>query len=117
MELSKSFRKTIPAHHEIVVSGRIDSATAPEFDGELKEMITRDPKSIIVNCSALEYICSAGLRALNGARLKLAENGQVIELVGCNDLVNNTLTLVGFHPLFPRFANLEDALDGLSKKS
>ena len=62
-------------HVDIVsVTGRIDSATAPEFDNALKGLLERGRKKIVLDFTKLDYMSSAGLRAMLSA-LKAVKNG------------------------------------------
>ncbi len=99
-------------HVDIVtVSGRIDSATAPEFDNTLKNLLEHGRRKIVLDFGGLDYISSAGLRAMLAA-LKAAKNsGGNVVLVKANDRIRDTLTLVGFHTLFLQFGDVVDAVD------
>ncbi len=99
-------------HVDIVsVNGRIDSATAPEFDNALKGLLEHGRKKIVLDFSGLDYISSAGLRAMLSA-LKTAKNGGGnVVLVKTNDRIRDTLTLVGFQTLFLQFNDVVDAAD------
>ena len=45
------------------VSGRIDSSNAAQFDGVLKEVVSRK-NNVVLEMSEVDYISSAGLRAM-----------------------------------------------------
>ena len=62
------------------VKGRIDMETAPELDKRLNAVIEAGPQIIIMDCSQLEYITSAGLHVLHkfGRRLRQARRTLVI---------------------------------------
>ncbi|MCL4505465.1 MAG: STAS domain-containing protein [Chloroflexi bacterium] len=95
----------------ISVSGRIDSATAPEFDNALKGLLERGRRKLALDFSSLSYVSSAGLRAMLSA-LKTAKNsGGNVVLVAANERIRDTLTLVGFHTLFLQFDDAVDAVD------
>ncbi|MGQ9814410.1 MAG: STAS domain-containing protein [Candidatus Roseilinea sp.] len=95
----------------VKVNGRIDSATAPEFENALKGLLDRGRKKIVIDCQNLEYISSAGLRAMLAA-LKSAKNGGGnVVLAQPNDRVRDTLALVGFQTLFLQYTDIIDAVD------
>ena len=95
----------------VSVTGRIDSATASEFDNALKGLLERGRKKIILDYTKLDYISSAGLRAMLSA-LKAAKNGGGnVVLVNVNERIRDTLTLVGFVSLFLQFSDTVDAVD------
>jgi anti-sigma B factor antagonist len=99
-------------HVDIIsVSGRIDSATAPEFDNALKGLLDHGRKKIVLDFSSLDYISSAGLRAMLSA-LKSAKNGGGnLVLVKTNERIRDTLSLVGFQTLFLQFDDVVEAVD------
>ena len=47
-----------------VPEGRIDSATARDFESKMKAAIQDEDRAVVVNLSQLSYISSAGLRAV-----------------------------------------------------
>ncbi len=108
MEISQKPLKYVDI---VTVNGRIDSATAPEFDNTLKGLLEHGRKKIVLDFTGLDYISSAGLRAMLSA-LKSAKNGGGnVVLVKTNERIRDTLTLVGFHTLFLQFDNVIDAVD------
>ena len=97
----------------VSVAGRIDSATAPEFDNALKGLLERGRKKIVLDFTKLDYMSSAGLRAMLSA-LKAAKNGGGnLVLVNVNERVRDTLILVGFQSLFLQFNDIVDAVDSI----
>ena len=97
----------------VSVTGRIDSATAPEFDNALKGLLERGRKKIVLDFTKLDYMSSAGLRAMLSA-LKAAKNGGGnLVLVNVNERVRDTLILVGFQSLFLQFNDIVDAVDSI----
>jgi anti-sigma B factor antagonist len=53
----------------VVLDGRLDTITAPEFESFLCENYDKTP-SIVIDCEKLSYVSSAGLRVLLGAQKK-----------------------------------------------
>ncbi|HKE33532.1 MAG TPA: STAS domain-containing protein, partial [Candidatus Angelobacter sp.] len=43
--------------------GRLDMATAPEFENRLKLMISSGEKKIVLECRDLKYVSSSGIGA------------------------------------------------------
>lgn len=99
-------------HVDIVsVNGRIDSATAPEFDNALKGLLEHGRKKLVLDFTNLDYISSAGLRAMLSALKSAKNSGGNVVLVKTNDRIRDTLTLVGFQTLFLQFNDVVDAAD------
>ncbi len=95
----------------VKVSGRIDSATAPEFDNALKGLLERGRRKIVIDCENLEYVSSAGLRAMLAALKSAKSNGGNVVLAQTNERVRDTLALVGFQTLFLQYTDIVDAVD------
>ena len=48
----------------VVVAGKMDAVTAPLYVDRLKEELGRGALRLVVDCAGLEYVSSAGLRAI-----------------------------------------------------
>lgn len=89
----------------VTVSGRIDSATAPELENTLLGLIAAGQNNIVVNMAGADYISSAGLKALLSALMKVRKEippGNVVISAIRPELKEN-FELVGFHRLFDFF--------------
>ncbi|MCR5725181.1 MAG: STAS domain-containing protein [Treponema sp.] len=63
---------------ELVVSGRLDTATAPQLEKAVKEAV-KGIKQLILNLGAIDYISSAGLRVVLVAhKLMAGMSGKLI---------------------------------------
>ncbi|MGD8465059.1 MAG: STAS domain-containing protein [Anaerolineae bacterium] len=86
----------------ITVSGRVDSATAPHLEETLLNLIQSGQKNIVVNMSNVDYISSAGLKALLSALMKARKavpRGELV-LSEVQPKVRENFALVGFDRLF-----------------
>ena len=81
---------------------------SPEEQEELKENLTIqqfkkndvEDKDVIIDCTNLEYVSSAGLRIFLGILQKVEEKGRHVYLTGINDKVRGILTITGFINIF-----------------
>jgi anti-anti-sigma factor len=48
----------------IVVSGRLDTVSAPRFDERVAPLLAKPQANIVLDMSAVSYISSAGLRSI-----------------------------------------------------
>ncbi len=96
-----NIKKTENDHQLIFeVTGKIDSLTATEFEQYLSENIPSFQKQIILDCSRLDYISSAGLRVLLiNAKKANAEKMKII-LQNINETVKEIIDITGFTLLF-----------------
>ena len=81
------------------VSGRIDSATAPQLEATLKDAFG-DIDFLIFDFAALDYMSSAGLRVLLGAQKKLnAAKGKML-IKNCNETLMKIFEVTGMSMIF-----------------
>jgi anti-sigma B factor antagonist len=88
----------------IAVKGRVDSSTAPEFSKALEKANEAGYFKIVVDMSQLEYMSSAGFRALLASQrnCKRYNRGELV-LVAVPDRIREALELAGFTELFKTF--------------
>lgn len=86
----------------VTVSGRVDSATAPDLEKALLGLIQTGQKNIVVNLSNTTFISSAGLKALLSALMKVRKMvpaGDVV-ISEISSELRESFNLVGFDRLF-----------------
>ena len=83
---------------EVIVRpvGKIDSAVAEEFQQHLLGTIENHAEPVVLDCSAVPYISSAGLRVLALAAKSLRERQQRLRLRQPTALVLSVLNLTNF---------------------
>jgi len=88
----------------ITIKGRVDSSTAPQLAQALEAANEGGKYKLVVDMSALEYMSSAGFRALLAAQRnsKKYNRGEVV-LVMVPDRIREALELAGFTELFKTF--------------
>jgi anti-sigma B factor antagonist len=88
----------------VTVTGRVDSATAPEFTKALEKINEAGRFKIAVDMSELEYMSSAGFRALLASQrnCKKYNRGELV-LVKVPERIREALELAGFTELFKTF--------------
>jgi anti-anti-sigma factor len=88
--------------------GRIDNLTSGEFQARLLAATTSGPDDIVVDFTAVEYISSAGLRALMAAsRSKPKERRLAVACL--NSIVSEIFAISRFSHVVPIFATVEEA--------
>ena len=78
----------------IKVSGRLDTATAPQLDEELKNSIDGIEK-LVMDLEDLEYISSAGLRVLLSAQKTMNKTGRMT-VKNANESIHEIFEVTGF---------------------
>lgn len=84
---------------ELLLDGRLDSATSPEVETIFKDTAGRFD-NVILNMEKLEYISSAGLRALRVLHMTMKKKGGELTLTHVNKLVMEVFEMTGFVTLF-----------------
>lgn len=95
----------------VSVTGRVDSSTAPQFSQVLDTLIDKGVYKLVIDMSALEYMSSAGFRALLSAQrsCKRYNRGEVV-LAAVPDRIREALELAGFTELFKTFKDPLEAV-------
>jgi anti-sigma B factor antagonist len=98
----------------VMVQGRVDSSTAPQFSKALDAIIEKDVYKIVVDMGGLEYMSSAGFRALLAAQrsCKRYNRGEVV-LASVPERIREALELAGFTELFRSFKEPLEAVGSL----
>ena len=78
----------------IKLVGRLDTTTAPALDKTIGEDIT-GTKNLVLDVKELEYISSAGLRVLLGARKKMQKIGSMKVTNVCEEVME-VFEMTGF---------------------
>ena len=78
----------------LVVSGRLDTQTAPELENMLDEVLP-GLKELTFDMTDLEYISSAGLRVILKAQKAMNTQGSM-KLTDVNDSIMEVFDITGF---------------------
>ena len=79
------------------VEGRLDTLTSSEFEQEMKAGLS-GVTSLVLDFAKLEYISSAGLRALLNIKAEL--NGVAkMKVINANELVKEVFEVTGFNSI------------------
>ena len=81
-------------------SGRLDTAAAVQTAEDVKPLMDKADKEIILDCTELEYIASSGRRILISILKGAKANGSKVVLKNLNDDIKNVFKLTGFINLF-----------------
>ena len=84
----------------VKVNGRVDSSNAPQLDQKLKELRSEGHENLILDLAGVEYMSSAGLRAIVSALRDCKKHGGDLCLVSPSARVAEVLELAGLTSLF-----------------
>ena len=91
----------------MTAEGRVDSSNAAQLDGTLKEIMNDGTYNIVLNLNQVNYMSSAGLRALVSALRECKKHRGDVRLSSPSERVAEVLDLAGLTvaeaPLFQVF--------------
>ena len=76
------------------IIGRLDTSTAPALEAAIDDCIA-GVQELVLDCSALEYVSSAGLRVILKAQKQMNVQGDM-KLTGVNETVMEVFDITGF---------------------
>lgn len=94
------------------VNGRVDSETAPEFEKALLKLIEENKSKIVLNLQGVEFLSSAGLRAMVKALKAAQTGGGDVRLVSVSESIKGILLTVGMNQMFKMYSTNEEATIG-----
>lgn len=94
---------------ECSVSGALDRLETQTFIDTLKQVISPSTRGLILDCTAMPYMSSAGLRAiLIVGKTLMAQNARFV-LCGLSGLALEIYTVSGFAEIFTPVAEADEA--------
>ena len=94
----------------LLLEGRADAVTSEQLSAALLPLLEKNAK-VLLDCSSLEYISSAGLRIL---LLAHKTGGKRLALCGLTSMVLDVLEVSGFDSLFQIAQDREQGLEMLA---
>ena len=91
MTIEKSI---VNASATLNIIGRLDTSTAPELEAAV-DGCAAGIKELVLDCSALEYVSSAGLRVILKAQKMMNAQG-TMKLTHVNETIMEVFDITGF---------------------
>ena len=89
-----------PENVTVIMSGSFDTAASEQAEPTVKKLEGMVSKPMIIDCNALEYIASSGLRVLLRLRKACAAQGRQVTLSGVNEDILEVLKVTHFDQMF-----------------
>ncbi|MCB9076541.1 MAG: STAS domain-containing protein [Anaerolineaceae bacterium] len=96
MAFDVSLEMTDSGIAKITLSGELDASVASMFKNKVEEAASLQAKRLVLLMQDLEYMSSAGLRALVFAKQKMGADVDIY-VVGAQESVMETIQMTGFH--------------------
>lgn len=107
MEISTQEHKRVSV---MSVSGRVDSATAPDLENSLKKLVEADKTQIVLDLKDVEYMSSAGLRAMVSTLKAVKRVNGDLRLANPSPRVEEVLRLAGLTSIFSIHPTQDEAV-------
>lgn len=94
----------------INVTGSVDALTASELSRVLTNEISEGHANLVVDLTGVEFMSSAGLRALLGAVKEARSSGGDLRIISTNPGINKVLKMSGFNNIAKVFPSQAEAV-------
>ena len=92
------------------VRGRVDSDTALELDSALTKVLGGSQKRLILNLQDVDYMSSAGLRAMVKAYQAAQKSGGDVRLAAVSEPIEVILRTVGMMQMLKMYPTEQEAM-------
>ena len=92
------------------VTGRVDSETAPKLESQLRELVDAGKTQIVLDLKNVEYMSSAGLRAMVSTLKAVKRVNGDLRLANPSTRVDEVLRLAGLTSIFSIHPTQEEAV-------
>lgn len=92
-------------------SGRLDGTTAAAFEQTLLARLDPAPERLVLDLAELEYVSSAGLRAILVAAKRAKAAGCALAVCRARDHIREVFEVSGFGSVLRLHGTLQQALD------
>lgn len=92
------------------IKGRIDTIHSPVLENEIHQIFDSGENNLIINCQAMNYISSSGLRVFLVALKKAKAMNGKLYLCEMQPAIQEIFRISGFSNLFKIYATQEDSI-------
>jgi anti-anti-sigma factor len=96
MSFTTSLEMTKNGIAKITLAGELDASVAGDFRTEIENAATQNARRLVLMMAELDYMSSAGLRALIFAKQKMG-SGVDVYVVEAQESIIETIEMTGFH--------------------
>lgn len=99
----------------LVVMGEIDASSSIELDNAMQKAVDEADRNLLIDCSRLEYISSAGLGVFMSYLDDIKRRDIRLIFFGINDKVLNVFQILGLDQLLEIHKNKQEAKKALDE--
>jgi anti-anti-sigma factor len=94
----------------IAVDGRVDTVTAPRFEAYCTAAIDAGARRLILDCTRLAYISSAGLSSVLAVAKHAVRAGDALVISGLSGMVKEIFAISGFDTIVTVRTDVDEAI-------
>lgn len=95
----------------VAVYGKMDAVSAPDFERQFTNLVNKGAKCVVVDLLGLDYISSAGLRAILSSAKNLKLHEGKIAFSGLSGMVREVFDISGFGAMFNIYPTATEACE------
>lgn len=100
----------------VALHGRLDTVSSPALEAQASELVAAGTTRVVLDCTALAYASSAGLRAILLAARALSAAGGGLAIARVSSAVAPVFTISGIGKVLPVTATIEEAEQALAAR-
>jgi anti-sigma B factor antagonist len=97
----------------LTIDDHLDTASAPALEQKLSELITLGARRIVIDCAALQYVNSAGLKVFLLVAKRIEALGGELVVSSLLPNVLGIFKMIGFDKIIKTTGSREEALRAL----
>ena len=105
-------QKQVAGQVVLLVSGRMDAESAPDFEKTCRTSIAEGHTGLVVDLGELTYVSSMGLRSFIAIAKTLQEKQGALRICRLKGLVKQVFEITGLLDMFRTYESVEAALIG-----
>jgi anti-sigma B factor antagonist len=95
----------------IEVEGEVDAHTASDLDRALNDLLAQGHSRLVLEASGVDFISSAGLRAVTFAQRQAQRQGGEVRVCGLRDHVRRVFEMTGLDEFLQLSDTLQEAVE------
>ena len=119
MNLSVEIKQQAPGAYIVSPVGSLDSNTYMLFEEKITSVLTQSPSVMVFDMKRLEYLSSAGVRAILKARDGMKKNNGKITFMNLQPQIKKVFEIINALPTMQIFSSVEELdvyLDEMQKR-
>ena len=115
MELSVDVKQKAQGAYVVSPAGSLDSNTYMLFEEKITSVLAQSPSVMVLDMQSLEYLSSAGVRAILKARNGMKKNNGKITFMNLQPQIKKVFEIINALPTMQVFSSVEELDDYLDK--